>query len=253
MVNTLLKAVKILEALSQKSDQGISELARELGIPKSSTHAILETLDSEGLVERSQASGKYHLGVRLIEIGNRAQLELDICRIAAPFLNGLNQEFDETVHLTVLDRDEVLYVDCLESRKRLRTYSVIGIRAPLYCTSVGKAILAFLPEDEIRRIAREKGLARITDNTITSEERLLGEMALTRVRGWAIDDMEHEDHIRCAGAPVFNERGQAFAAISVSGPAERNTHERLEAIVPTLVGAANEISRRLGYRAGGAH
>jgi DNA-binding IclR family transcriptional regulator len=189
------------------------------------------------------------LGVKLVELGNRARLELDICRIAAPFLQGLNVEFDETVHLTVLDRDEVLYVDCIESQRRLRTYSVIGVRAPLYCTSVGKAILAYQKESEIRRIAREKGLARITATTIDSEDRLFAELARVRERGYAIDDMEHEDHLRCVGAPIRNARGEVFASLSLSGPAERNTYERIESMAPSVLRAVTEISRRLGWRA----
>ena len=156
MVNKVQKSIRILELLAEKSDLGLSEIARSLEFPKSSVHSILETLGAGKIVERDESTGRFHLGVKLVELGNRARLDLDICRIAAPFLQGLNAEFDETVHLTVLDQDEVLYVDCIESRRRLRTYSVLGVRAPLYCTSVGKAILAFMTDDEIRRIAREK-------------------------------------------------------------------------------------------------
>ncbi len=248
MVNTVSKAIRIIGTLAEQPDLTLSELARKLAIPKSSAHGILETLCAATVVERDGASGKYHLGVRMVEWGNRAQLELDICRIAAPFLQGLNQEFDETVHLTVLDKDEVLYVDCIESRRRLRTYSVIGIRAPLYCTSVGKAILAFRTDEEIRRIAREKGLKKITATTIDSQERLFAEVARIREAGYAVDDMEHEDHLRCVGAPIRNARGEVFASLSVSGPAERNTRERIATIAPTVMQATAEISRRLGWR-----
>lgn len=249
MVNTVRKAVQILETLAGQPNQGISELARLLDLPKSSVHGILETLAASSLVERNGETGKYHLGVKLVELGNRAQLELDICRIAAPFLQGLNQEFDETVHLTVLDKDEVLYVDCIESRRRLRTYSVIGIRAPLYCTSVGKAILAFQSDDEIRRIVRGKGLLKITANTIDTEERLFREVSLIRKNGYAVDNMEHEEHLRCVGAPIRNARGEVFASLSISGPAERNTPERIELMAPFALRACMEISRRIGYRA----
>jgi IclR family KDG regulon transcriptional repressor len=248
MVNTVLKSIRILDLLGGTPNMGLSEIVRALKLPKSSVYGILETLAAEKLVERDEASGRYHLGVRLVELGNRAQLELDICRIAAPFLQGLNVEFDETAHLTVLDRDEVLYVDCVESRRRLRTYSVIGVRAPLYCTSVGKAILAFLPEKEIRRIAREKGLAKITAATIDSEEKLMAAVEDIRKRGYAVDDMEHEEHLRCVGAPIRNARGEVFASLSLSGPAERNTMERIREMAPHVVDAGMEISRRLGYR-----
>ncbi|MFA6507394.1 MAG: IclR family transcriptional regulator [Treponemataceae bacterium] len=248
MVNTVLKAVRILDLLADNSDLGLSEIARVLKLPKSSVHSILETLAAAKIVERDEATGRFHLGVKLVELGNRARLELDICRIAAPFLQGLNVEFDETVHLTVLDNDEVLYVDCIESQRRLRTYSVIGVRAPLYCTSVGKAILAFQTDDEIRRIAREKGLTKITATTIDTEVRLFEEVARIRKNGYAMDDMEHEDHLRCVGAPIRNARGEVFASLSLSGPAERNTYERIECMAPFAVRAGMEISRRLGYR-----
>jgi DNA-binding IclR family transcriptional regulator len=248
MVNTVLKSIRILDLLAGTPNMGLSEIVRALELPKSSVYGLLETLAAEQLVERNEDTGRYHLGVRLVEFGNRAQLELDICRIAAPFLQGLNVEFDETAHLTVLDRDEVLYVDCVESRRRLRTYSVIGVRAPLYCTSVGKAILAFQPESEIRRIAREKGTPKITETTIDSEEKLLAEAAEIRKQGYAVDNMEHEDHLRCVGAPIRNARGTVFASLSLSGPAERNTPERIREMAPHVVGAGLEISRRLGYR-----
>lgn len=249
MVNTIRKAIQILDLLSGTPNLSLSDIVRALDLPKSSVHSILETLCAEKLVEREDASGRFHLGVRLVELGNRAALELDICRIAAPFLTGLNLEFDETVHLTVLDRDEVLYVDCIESRRRLRTYSVIGVRAPLYCTSVGKAILAFQKDEEIRRIARERGLKRITSMTLDTEEKLFAEVARIRESGFAIDDMEHEEHLRCVGAPIRNARGEVFASLSISGPAERNTYERIVSIAPAVTRAAAEISRRLGYRA----
>jgi DNA-binding IclR family transcriptional regulator len=248
MVHTVLNAVKILESLATAPNQGVSDLSRNLGLPKSSVFGILETLSSTGMLERTAENGKYHLGAKLIELGYRAQVDLDLCRIARPFLQGLNAQFDETVHLTILDRDEVLYLDCVESKRRLRTYSVIGIRAPLYCTSVGKAILAFQGDDEIRRIARTEGLAPFTDHTITNEAMLLDETKKIRLDGYAVDDMEHEDHLRCVGAPIRNAQGRVFAAISLSGPAERNTKERILEMAPFAVTAGREISRRLGWR-----
>jgi DNA-binding IclR family transcriptional regulator len=112
--------------------------------------------------------------------------------------------------------------------------------------------MAWLPEDEIRRIVAERGLAKITETTITTSELLMTELSRTRQRGWAIDNCEHEEHLRCVGAPVRNSRGEVFASLSLSGPAERNTLGRLEEIAPRLVQATLEISRRLGYRAAGA-
>jgi len=248
MVNTVLKTIQILDSLVTSPNQGVSDIARNLGMPKSSVFGILETLTSTDVLERNAENGKFHLGAKLIEWGNRAQVDLDICRIARPFLQGLNARFDETVHLTVLDRDEVLYLDCVESRRRLRTYSVIGVRAPLYCTSVGKAILAYQDDDEIRRIARIKGMAPFTVHTITDVDALLAEVAVIRRQGYAVDNMEHEDHLRCIGAPIWNAEGKVGASLSLSGPAERNTPQRIEEMAPFVVEACLEISRRLGWR-----
>ena len=166
MVNTVSRAAIILDYLSEKDDRGLSEIARALDIPKSSAYAILSTLEHYKIVERDERTGRFHLGIKLIELGNRAQIDLDICRISKHYLNGINLKTDETVHLTVLDHDEVLYVDCVESKKRLRTYSVIGGRAPLYCTSVGKALLAFQEAKYIDQVIEEKGLSKITETTI---------------------------------------------------------------------------------------
>jgi DNA-binding IclR family transcriptional regulator len=247
-VNSVRKALAILDLLSDGKERTLSDIAHSLSLAKSTAHNLLETLVEERILDRDSGSGAFSLGIKLIELGYCAQTGLDLVRIAAPFLKGLNMRFDETVHLVVLDNDEVLYIDCIESQRRLRTYSVIGIRAPLYCTSVGKAILAYLPDEEIRRIVAERGLARFTENTITTEARLWAEIAHIREHGYAIDDCEHEDHLRCLGAPIFDARGEVFASVSLSGPAERNTMERIESMAPALLEATGEISRRLGYR-----
>jgi len=248
MVNSVLKAVKILEIIGKSRPLGISEISRELGIPKSSTHGLLQTLESEEFVEKNKDTNKYNLGTRLIELGYRAQNDLAICRIAKPYLNGINQETDETVHLTLLDDDEVLYVDCVESKRRMRTYSVIGIKAPLYCTAVGKAILAELPEKHIKQIIISKGLAKLTDKTITTEAGLYQDLSDTRNRGYSIDNKEHEDQLICVGSAIRDVNGETFASLSVSGPSDRMTEERIIYIGSLIKKVTSEISRKLGFR-----
>jgi len=248
MVRTVFNAIRIVEMLSEKGSLGVTGICNELSMPKSSAHNILETLVDERILQKDRESNRYSLGVRLVELGNRAQLSLDICRIARPHLAGLNQVTDETVHLTVLDNDEVLYVDCVESKMRIRTYSVIGARAPLYCTAVGKAILAFLPKDQRDRILEEKGLARVTPNTITDRDALSEDLKKTVQRGYSIDNMEHEEYLRCIGAPIRNWKGEVHASISVSGPSQRLTMKRITAIAPEIIGATALISQKMGYR-----
>lgn len=249
MVNTVRKALEIVSTLSFEGPLGVSEISERLGYPKSSVHSIMETLSAYQFVERDQTSLRFHLGVRLIELGHRAHDALDIVKLATPILRHVNETLDETVHLTVLDNDEVLYLDCIESKKRLRTYSVVGIRAPLHCTSVGKAILAFQEPEEIERIIAERGLPGSTPNTITDREAMIDELGQTRKRGYALDNMEHEDHIRCVGAPVRNAQGTVFASISISAPVQRLPFDRVPEYADIVIAAAGDLSRRLGWQA----
>jgi len=248
MVNTVAKSIRILELLSQGNYLGVTEIGRELEIPKSSAHSILETLLHFGMVEKNTESGKFQLGMKLIELGNRAQIDLDICRIARPYMNGINMKTDETVYLTILQHDEALYVDCVESKKRLRSYSGIGITAPLYCTGVGKAILAFQDPEYIDSVIKEKGLPKFTEHTITDEDRLLDELSKIREQGYAVDNMEHEEELRCVGAPIYNSRGEVFAAISIAGPIQRNTIEKIPELAELVKNSTKDISRKIGYR-----
>lgn len=248
MVNTVSRAAQILDHLSDHADEGITDIARALDIPKSSSHSILTTLEHYGLVEKDERTGRYYLGLKLVELGYRAQGELGLVRVGRPFLQGLNQDTDETVHLTVLDHQEVLYVDCVESRLRLRTYSVIGVRAPLYCTAVGKALLAWQDDSYITDYLQTEELISKTPWTITDVAAMKLEIGRIRAQGYAIDDREHEDHLQCVGAPIRNARGEVFASISISGPELRMTPERVKELAPKLINAADDISRKLGFR-----
>jgi DNA-binding IclR family transcriptional regulator len=249
LVRTVNRAIQILELLMGKGPMGGSEISRALRIPKSSAHNILETLVASRLAERDEE--RYQLGSKLIELGDRARQGMTIQRVARPHLKALNQALDDTVHLTVLDHDEVLYVDCIEGRKPLRMHSVIGVRAPLYCTAVGKAIMAWLPSQDVDRIVRTQGLAAFTATTITRRKALEDELARTRRRGYAVDNMEHEELLRCVGAAVRDHTGAVVGAISVAGPSQRITVRSVTAIAPRVAAAADAISAGLGYRASG--
>ncbi|MCP4403486.1 MAG: IclR family transcriptional regulator [bacterium] len=247
MVKSVVRAVQILEFLGSNEGANVTDISKELDYPKSTTHEILATLERERLITKDRHH-RYQLGLRLFELGSMAQAELEIRRVAAPFMKQLNVELGETVHLTVLEGNEVLYVDCLESSKRLRTYSVIGVRAPLYCTSVGKAILAFLDDEEIERILRITTFEKFTENTIIDKTFLKGELRTIAQRGYAVDNMEHEEGLRCIGAPIRNRMGSVFAAVSVSGPSQRITLGNVSEIGKVVMTQAEKISEQLGYR-----
>jgi DNA-binding IclR family transcriptional regulator len=248
MVKSVVRVMQILDTLSAEDSLSITEISTKLGSPKSSIHDIVSTLLTTGILEKDLDRNRYRLGLKLFELGNQAKENLEIRQVAVPVLKALHERLDETIYLTVLDGREVLYVECFESTKRLRTYSVIGVRAPLHCTSVGKVILAFMDEDAVEEVVQSMGLPRFTEATISDREKLDTELAKIRRRGYAIDNMEHEEGVRCLGAPVRNHTGEVLASISVSGPSQRLTVDRIEEIAPLVMNTAEEISKRLGYK-----
>lgn len=248
MVRAITRAFEILQTLGRNGPLSITELARELKLPKSTVHDILSTLQHEGAVLRDTDRQVFGLGWRLFELGQRAQEDMELRRIARSYLLALHRSLDETLHLTVLDGGEVLYVDCVESTQRLRTYSVIGVRAPLHCTAVGKAIMAHMEPARINRIVDQYGLARFTDNTITTREQLFAELERIRREGYAVDNVEHEAGVRCVGAPIHDHGGKVFASISISGPTIRITEDAVEELGRHVRETATGISEHLGYR-----
>jgi IclR family transcriptional regulator, KDG regulon repressor len=251
VVQSVIRAIQILSLLGNNPGLSVTQVSEQLQFPKSSTHDLLTTLEAEYFVQREKDLNRYHLSIRLFELGNLALGDFGIRKISEPFIRRLNELLDETVHLTVLENDEVLYIDCLESKKRLRTYSVIGIRAPLHNTAVGKAILAVLPEPEVDRIIREKGLEKSTAKTIVDPMELKKALKATLKRGYSIDDSEHEDGVRCVGAPLMDYSGHVVGSISASGPTQRLEKEELPRIGRTVADTALEISRRLGFKPSG--
>ena len=248
VVKPVHNAIRILEVLGREEGMGVTGISQLLELPKSSVHDILTTLHNEGLVEKDNDRSQYSLGLKLFELGNMARANLELRRIATPFLRSLNEDLDETVHLTILDGWEVLYIECFESVKQLRTYSVIGVRAPLHCTAVGKAILAYFSDKQVGQMIKAMGLPKFTENTITDRQRLDQDLAEIRRRGYAVDDAEHEEGVRCIGAPIRNHEAQVMASISVSGPSQRMTARRDAGVGDLLITKTAEISRRLGYR-----
>jgi DNA-binding IclR family transcriptional regulator len=247
-VKSVYRAIKILETFNADEGMTVTEISKRLCFPKSSVHQILNTLTSENILKKNPVTNRYFLGVKLFILGDKARANLEVRKVAEPLLKALKEKFDETVHLTVLDNDEVLYVECFESSKLLRPFQIIGYRAPLHCTAVGKAMMAFMNEQDIDRVIRTKGLKRFTKNTLTDEMRLMKDLNTVVARGYSVDNVEHEQGVRCIGAPIRNHEGQVFAAVSVTWPSQRLQLSRIPKFAKTVIATANEISQRLGYR-----
>ncbi|HEX7098037.1 MAG TPA: IclR family transcriptional regulator [Acidimicrobiia bacterium] len=243
---TVLKAISLLNLVAANPDHTLSELSRLADMPAPTVLRLLRALQEESLVEVDR-DGRYRLGVHCLVLGSTYLESFDLRKEARLELEALADEFDETVHLGVPDGIEVIYVDKVETSHSVRMYSRIGARSPMHSTGIGKAILAYAGDDLFQAVV-EGGLPRRTPNTITDPDRLAEELERTRERGYSIDDIENEEGIRCAAAPVLSADGTPVAALSVSGPASRITEDRLPELGKAVTEVAERLSARLGYK-----
>ena len=247
-VQVLDRALAALAILASRSSEcGLAELCAALRLHKSTVHRLMMVLEQHRLVVKNQETGRYRLGLKLFELGSKAIDGFDLRGRARPYLDRLQRQFGETVFFCILDDGQVFYVEKVESQQSVRTACTVGSRAPAYCTAVGKAMLAELAEHEVSDVIRRWGLKAVTANTITTATALKAELRAVRSRGYAIDDEEKEEGLRCVSAAVRGHSGKLFAAISVSGPAFRMTKERIPEIGQAVMRAANELSTELGY------
>ena len=246
-LSSVANAIRLTKAFSEHEyEMGISALAGRLGLAKSTVHRLATTLVEYDILEQNRESGKYRLGLALFELGTLVRRKMDAVSESRQQMSALLEMTGETVQLAVLDHMSVLYIRILESRQAVRMSSTVGSRAPAHCTSVGKSLLAFQSPEVVKQVI-EGGLRRYTANTITTPEALHEELASIRARGYAVDDEESEVGLRCVAAPIRDHTGLVAAAISVSAPVQRMTKKNLQTTVPTVVAAAEAISRRLGY------
>ncbi|MFC4402749.1 IclR family transcriptional regulator [Gracilibacillus xinjiangensis] len=248
-VQSVERTLSILESLA-KFPEGLSvtQLAKEMDLAKSTTHRLLNTLSTKGYVEKNEHSGHYQLGIQCLVIASSLLNNLDIRKVAKESLQKLAETSGEVVHLCVCDSNEAVYIDKVESEHTLRMYSQIGRRAYMHCTGVGKALLSGFTEQEVNQLVEEKGLPKFTETTITEQDKLQKELNTIREKGFAIDEQEHESGIRCIAAPVFDHDGMVVAAISIAGPADRVTKERVNGeLAKEIVIQSKTISKKLGY------
>lgn len=241
------RALAILEAVSQR-DGGMtnSEISRKLAIPKSTASYILRTLETHGYLRRDQAN-KYRLGLRVVSLSHRALRGLDITDVAMPVLRSLAERYNITAHLAILDQGEVVYIEKADAPGFIKMDTWVGRRLPVHSTSVGKVLVAHLPEDEIKAIIKERGLRKITPKTITTVHEFLRELERVRARGFAVDDEENNLGVRCVAAPIFNRLGQVEAALGVSGTTAQMERSIISKLAGVLIDSARRISQQLGY------
>jgi len=239
-VQSLDRAIDLLEAFTTGDEErGVAELARELGLPRTTVHRLLAALTHRGLLAHDPQTGRYRLGLKLFELGSRVEDTLDLRRVARPFLQDLMSRSGETTHLVVLDGTDIVFVDKVETNNPFRMVSQTGRRLPARFSGSGKALLANLSAEELRyRFAA-------TDPDL---ETLRAELVRVRARGWAIDDQETQPGLRCVGTVVRDRNGNVVAGLSISGPLVRVGDERLSELSDVLLKTADQISRALGYQ-----
>ncbi|WHX98365.1 IclR family transcriptional regulator [Neobacillus sp. DY30] len=248
VVKSVSRALDIIAIVGlKKGGLGVTEIANQIDINKSSVFRILSTLVQYGYIEQNPETGKYKLGYKFLDISSKLLESIDLRSEAKPFLQELENKTNEVIHLVVYDQGEVVYIEKLEGNETLRTHSKVGKRAPMHSTSVGKAILSHLPENDVLSILDRKGMPCHTDYTITTPEEFLHELNQIRQRGYALDLEENEYGITCIAAPVFDHLGKVVGAVSISGPTTRMNTERLNQLGPLMIQTGKQISARLGY------
>jgi len=248
-VQSIDRVIDILEALAEeKGVCGITALSKKTGLHKSTVHRLLNTLLQRGYIEKEPGNDNYQLGMKILFLGSAILDRMDIRRIAKPFLEELSKLTKEVVHLAILDNGETVYIDKVEgTNSSIRMYSQIGKRGPVHCTGVGKVLLSGLSDSEVEGILLEKGMEKYTENTITDIAAFKAHLKEVRQRGYALDEREHEEGIRCAAVPIRDLKGRIIAAISVSGPIMRFTEERVKDLISQLIKASEDISYQFGH------
>ena len=245
----LVKAFALLQVMVDRGGGlPLAELSRLGDIPKPTARRLLSNLAGLGMV-REDERGTYSLGPQCLVLGSAFLDGLDLRREARGVLGELMEKTGETCHLGVKDVDRIVYIEKVESPQAVQLRSGVGFTAPLYSTALGKVMLAYGDEAEVERLAG-RGLEKRTPNTIVDIESLRAEIAKVRERGFAIDDIENEEGIRCVAAPVLDHRKEVIASISLSGPEHRIPSERLGELAVEIKDAAARLSEKVGFRHG---
>jgi IclR family transcriptional regulator, acetate operon repressor len=246
-VQSLVRALGIINQLAA-ADEGmtLTRIAECVGLPPSTAHRLLTTLEQERYVHFDHERRLWSVGVQAFMTGAAFLRTRDLVGIARPYMRALMNESTETVNLAIEYENEAIYLAQVECRQMMRALARPGARVPLYCSSVGKALLCATPEGDLAEALQRQAMRRVTEKTIVNRTALRDELALTRERGFAVDDEEHAFGLRCVAGLVFDEFGEPMAAISISGPTARISSERIVHLGEVVRRKADEITAQLG-------
>jgi IclR family transcriptional regulator, KDG regulon repressor len=242
--NTLVKGLQLLEVLARSREaQGVSDLAEQLSLGKSNVHRLLQALVELGYVNKDESTSQYQVSLKLWELGAAVEAGLNIKAAAGEAMKRLLARTRETVHLSVLDGEEVVYVHKLDSPEPVRAYSEVGGRAPAYCVATGKAMLALQPEQVLAAVTSH--LRAHTPRTITDPDEYLREMERVRTNGYAVNRGEWRESVWGVAAPICSAKGTVLGAIGVSGPSARIKPAQIRTLADEVIAAARLIEKTL--------
>ena len=248
-MKTVRKALDILEVfLNDEDELGIGTVARLTKLNISTAHRLASIMLKKGYLSQPVNRGKYSLGLKLLEFTGAIKKKIEVRDVALPFMEKLNKKINESVNLAILDANEAVYIEQIETTHYLRTYIEVGHRVPLHASGAGKILLASMTEEEVKQFHKDKGLPSYTENTIRNFSKLKKELSKIRREGVAIDNEERELGVRCVAAPVRDGNGNVVAAISVSGPTARLNDKRLGEVESLLKDCALKSSQAMGYK-----
>lgn len=251
IIQSVAHALDVLEEFKGDAvELGVTELSKKLKLHKNNIFRLLATLEARGYIEQNKSTENYRLGLKSLELGQTFIRQMGLLRQARPTLEELALKANETAYLAIMRGQDVIYLDVVEANQTVRVASRVGLRLPPFCTAVGKVLIASDSEEDLRKKLPEE-LEKRTSKTTTDPKVLIEHLKKVHKQGYAIDDEEYEEGVRCIGAPVRDYTGNVVAAISISGPAMRMTEKKIvEDLVQLVREGGEEISRRLGYNIG---
>ncbi|WP_319525926.1 IclR family transcriptional regulator [uncultured Desulfosarcina sp.] len=244
-VASLAKGLRTLEVLAENGEMSASKMAAHLNTSRAASHRFLTTLRDLGYAEKTD-EGRFRLSFKVLELGMKKLEGFEIRHTVYPFMQEIAMAFGETVNLGHWDGNAIVHLDKVNSKEILRLDVGMGAAAPAYCTGLGKAVLAFLSDNELNAYLESVSLTAMSPKTIVSVDRLKEEIGRIRRLGYAVDDEELSLGLRCVAAPIFDYTGCPNYALSISGPAQRMTKEKIDAIQAKLVPICRQISRQIG-------
>lgn len=250
LIQAVSHALDLLEQFHGETDElGVTELSKRLKLHKNNVFRLLATLESRGYIEQNKVTENYRLGLKTLELGQTFIKQMGLLRQSKPVLEEMVRICNETTYVSVLKDFHIIYLDCIETNMTVRVVPRVGSRLPAYCTAAGKVQIAYMSSDEIDHYLPNRDLQKFTANTIADREELKKQLLTVADQGYAIDNEELDEGVRCVSAPIRDYTRRIIGAVSISGPSMRFSDDRINReLIPLAIRAAEEISSKLGYQ-----